>query len=187
MIRNELSDRYFEWMCQLVKDETKTEVSYRKLLYRMYETDFYYIVPMDENRESDGVDLRYRFGFECGVDNRRIASELDIRPCSVLEMMIALAIRCEESIMNDPEQGNRYYIWFWLMITNLGLLPMTDDKYNEKWVDTVIDIFLDREYEPNGSGGLFIVEGRGDLRKVEIWYQMCWYLGTLTHSDTWFK
>lgn len=50
-----------------------------------------------------------------------IASYLDNRPCSVLEMIIALAIRLEEHIMDDPDIGNRTGQWFWDMIVSLGL------------------------------------------------------------------
>ena len=37
--------------------------------------DFVYIIPMDENREVDGLDLRYRFGYECDVDDEEIREE----------------------------------------------------------------------------------------------------------------
>ena len=37
--------------------------------------------------------------------------------------------------------------------------------------------FLNRQYEADGRGGLFIVRNsRFDLRTVEIWYQAMWYL-----------
>ena len=42
-----------------------------------------------------------------------ISAYLDNKTCSVLEMMIALAIRCEEHIMDDPDVGNRTGQWFW--------------------------------------------------------------------------
>ena len=106
-----------------------------------------------------------------------IASYLDDRPCSVLEMLIALAMRCEEHIMDDPDIGNRTGQWFWSMITNLGLGSMTDAKFDRVKINHVILIFLDRKYKPNGEGGLFTVRNcPRDLRTIEIWYQMCWYL-----------
>ena len=92
-------------------------------------------------------------------------------------MMLALAIRCEETIMDDPKVGNRTKQWFWGMVTNLGLGSMTDDRFDRRFVDDVVERFLDRRYEPDGTGGLFTVRNcRYDLRKVEIWYQVCWYL-----------
>ena len=144
-------------------------------------TDFYYTIPMDGNREADGIDLRYRFGYENSYDESMIAAYLDDRPCSVLEMMIALAIRCEENIMDDPDIGDRTGQWFWSMIENLGLSDMDDAEYDELYVHRIVKRFLDRGYKKNGEGGLFTIHhsaGR-DLRNVEIWYQMCWYLDEL--------
>jgi hypothetical protein len=106
--------------------------------------------------------------------------ELD-GPCSVLEMMIALAIRCEENIMDDPLIGDRTRQWFWSMISSLGLSGMTDTRFDNKSVDRVLETFLDRDYKPNGEGGLFTIKRcEKDLRKVEIWYQLLWYLDTIT-------
>lgn len=181
MTRSELNNRYFDWMCQLVLDRRYTKgSSYRKLLRFLNHIDFTYTIAMDGNREGDGIDLRYRFGYENSYETSMIATYLDNRPCSVLEMMIALAIRCEEHIMDDPDIGNRTGQWFWDMIVNLGLNSMTDAKFDEDYAKEVIERFLDRRYEQNGEGGLFTVEHYNrDLRTVEIWYQMCWYLEEL--------
>lgn len=178
MTRSELNSKYFNWMCQLVLDRRYSKsLSYRKLLRFLNCVDFSYTIPMDGNREGDGIDLRYRFGYENSYENSEIATYLDNRPCSVLEMMIALAIRSEEHIMDDPDIGNRTGQWFWNMIVNLGLGSMTDAKFDEDYANEIIKRFLDRRYARNGEGGLFTVEHcNRDLRTVEIWYQMCWYL-----------
>ena len=129
-----------------------------------------------ETGKKMGIDLRYRFGYENSYENTMISSYLDNSPCSVLEMLIALAIRCEEHIMDDRYR-NRTGQWFWGMIENLGLRKMTDARFDEDYADEIIQRFLDRRYKRNGEGGLFTVEHcRRDLRTVEIWYQMCWYL-----------
>jgi hypothetical protein len=92
-------------------------------------------------------------------------------------MMIALAIRCEDQIMDDPDLGNQTDRWFWDMIDSLGLSGMTDRKYTSTVVSEVIDTFLNRKYERDGRGGLFTVEDcERDLRSVEIWYQLHRYL-----------
>lgn len=178
MTKNELKHAYFEWMCQLVCDERYSKRStYHKLMKRLHEIDFEYTVPMDGNRAADGTDLRYRFAYENSYDGPMIAAYLDDRPCSVLEMMIALSIRCEEHIMEDPEVGNRTGQWFWNMIVNLGLGGMTDSRFDQEHTDEVIDRFLQRKYKRNGEGGLFKIEYCSrDLRQIEIWYQMCLYL-----------
>ena len=54
---------------------------------------------------------------------------------------------------------------------------MKDSRFEKRFVDEKIERFLKREYKSNGDGGLFTVKKcKCDLRKVEIWYQMCWYL-----------
>ena len=57
---------------------------------------------------------------------------------------------------------------------------MVDERYDRRYVDTVISRFLNRDYEPNGRGGLFTVRNRKeDLREVEIWYQLQWFLDNI--------
>ena len=99
----------------------------------------------------------------------------------MLEMMLALAIRCEETIMDDPSKGDRTRQWFWGMINNLGLGAMTDNVFDRKEVKYIVDNFLNHKYERNGKGGLFTVRNiKRDLRRVDIWCQLCWYLDTIT-------
>ena len=180
MTRSELKRRYFDWICSIVCDIRHRKTEYRNLLARLNEEPFSYIIEMDGNRAADGINLRYRFGQDCGYDHRMIASYLDDTPCSVFEMMAALAIRCEEHIMEDSDIGNRTSKWFWTMITSLGLIAMDDSNYDEYYVDRVIYRFLNREYRRDGEGGLFIVRNpKRDMRDIEIWYQLCLYLDSI--------
>lgn len=136
---------------------------------------------MDQNRFNDGLDLRYRFCYEQGYEDSELDSELKGKPCSVLEMIIALAVRFEEQVLSDPEFGNRVSVWFWSMIENLGLRGMDDLYFDEKEANRIVDVFLHREYAPNGNGGLFYIpDCSRDLRHVETWYQACWYFNRLS-------
>lgn len=171
-----MNEIYFKWLCDFVCNDVQVvKLSYKKLLRHLYNTDFTYYISNDTNREEDGLNLRYRFENDHGV------SLFDMkRSCSVLEMMIALSIRCEEDIMEDSDIGDRTAQWFWNMIASLGLSSMSDEKYNVKIVDKKLRIFLNRKYEKNGKGGLFTVEDcERDLRSIEIWYQMCLYLNSI--------
>ena len=174
MTRDELIDQYFDWMYQLVVDDRYSNKSYRKLFARLYDTEFTYTIPMDGNRAEDGINLRYRFGREQLYSDVMVASCLDDRPCSILEMMIS--IRCEEHIMDDPDVGDRTGQWFWSMLVSLGLGGMEDRKFDRYLVDATLERFLDRGYERNGEGGLFTVNNGRDMRRTEIWYQMNYYL-----------
>ena len=178
-IRDRIVDEYFEWLCELVDIKRFSKrVSYRKLLSHLHNIEFTWFIPYDDNRADDGIQLRRRYALEC--------HDMDLidyisGPCSVLEMMAALAIRCEENIMDDTAFGNRTGQWFWGMIHNLGLSPMTDSDFDREYIDDVIARFLDREYEPDGRGGLFTIKNcEYDLRTVEIWRQLSWYLGSIT-------
>lgn len=173
-----LIKEYFDWMQEVVSDgKPDRKASYRHLLMTMFETEFIYQIEMDGNRFEDGIDLRYRFGFERGYPDFVIANKLDTRVCSVLEMLVALAMRCEEHIMDNPEIGNRTGEWFWDMVDNLGLSEQTDQNFDVVYTRDVIERFLSRDYEPDGRGGLFTIKHvDADMRDVEIWYQMMWHL-----------
>ena len=56
-----------------------------------------------------------------------------------------------------------------------------DSRFDKKHVEECVDRMLNREYEPNGKGGLFYVRGcTDDLRELEIWSQMCYFLDSIT-------
>lgn len=189
MVRSKKKDRvvdsYFRWMCKMVTNNSVGHPdihSYYKLFSYLHSTPFRYSLALDANRESDGVDLRNRFGWDVGYDRETIEDCLfDDQSCSVLEMMIALSIRCEENIMSDPYYGDRTSKWFWGMIKNLKLASMNNANFDIEYVENIISNLLDRNYSPTGIGGLFTVKNRSeDLRETEIWYQMCWYLNNLS-------
>ena len=144
---------------------------YHELMYYLYSREFYWSkdIPMDRNRALDGIALREKYGYPGDVMDE---------PCSVLEMLIALACRIENQLMHNFDEGDRTAQWFWIMITNLGLNRLDDDNFDLDVADFFVDRFLNREYNSNGEGGgLFVVENpRQDMRDVEIWYQVNWYL-----------
>lgn len=181
MNKNEINIEYFNWMLRIIHDDLYSDkISFRKLLRYLHDIEFTWIIDSDINRANDGIELRRRFSKSVGFEYDYLAQYLE-GPCSVLEMILALAIRCEETIMDDPSKGDRTKQWFWGMINNLGLGAMTDTAFNRKQVKEIIDIFLNRDYERNGFGGLFTVRHcNRDLRKVDIWRQLCWYLDTIS-------
>lgn len=173
-----INNEYFEWLCELIDSRRfSRQVSYRQLLVHLHNVEFTSLNPRDENRADDGIQLRRRFSL---YRDAITLSEHIHGPCSVLEMMVALAIRCEETIMDDTAMGDRTGQWFWGMIHNLGLSPMKDSNFDRNFVDDVIARFLNREYEPDGRGGLFTVRNCAyDMRDVEIWCQLSWYLDSI--------
>lgn len=182
MRRQDVLNQYLFWLTGLVCDEHHQRY-YQRLLETLHETEFIWIMNNDENRAADGIDLRTKFLEEKKYDYRECSDILD-GSCSLLEMMVGLAYRCEHSIMGDEEYGDRTAKWFWIMIHNLDLYEMDDGRYDDKYVQFVIETLLYRTYQRNGKGGLFYIRNcRRDLRKVEIWYQMSWYLNTIDNRE----
>lgn len=179
-MQDTIADQYLDWMIHKVtnRNTIKSKISYRRLFIFLNSVEFVYTIPRDENRYSDGVCLRDRFINEMDFNPKEF-DDLD-SPCSVLEMMVALSIRCEESIMSNDEYGDRTPQWFWGMINTLGLGWMSDDKFDHREAEEIVDRFLNHDYSKNGKGGLFYIRNSNrDARKLEIWAQMCRYLDTI--------
>ena len=177
----QIENTYFEWLLSHIYDGLYPEsISYYKLLSYLHSREFTFLIDRDHNRAVDGVYLRYRFMQEENISQNSITDNFLVSPCSVLEMMTALALRCEETIMDDPHYGNRTKTWFWGMIVSLGLGDQYDDNFDYDKVSKIITKFLNREYAANGKGGLFTTRHRNqDMREVEIWYQLQYYLDEL--------
>lgn len=170
---------YFNWLCDLVHID-QIERSYWILAKDLFRKEFIAIIEHDENRASDGIELREEYMREFDPDGYLDLDE----DCSVLEMMIALAKRMDFET-SDPNDPNDVYdttsYWFWEMIENLGLIEFDDRSYvdldGQTYVEWILDGLIDRQYESNGDGGLFpLRDAHEDQRHVEIWYQMSAYL-----------
>ena len=170
-----VKNEYFEWLYNYVcKGRVHSTISYRKLFMLLHEIEFTFSIRNDVNRARDGIDLRYRFAI---INDDETLMDILAGPCSVLEMIVALTIRCEETIMDDTRYGDRTGQWFWSMMSNLDIDHMTDDVFDREFIEEKIYTFLERRYAPDGKGGLFYIRGCvDDLRDVELWTQLCWYL-----------
>ena len=166
---------YFEWLYSLIKDSNRDGKPYTFLMNQLHDTTFYSLVPNDDNRGKDGEDLRVRFmeRYESHVQ------PLYGRPCTVLEMLIALAYRMNEIIAGEPFEMSVSEC-FWLFIRNLDLEWYEDSSmygtYAEK-IEGIIKKLLERRYTYNGHGGIFpLKKAKRDQRTTEVWYQMSDYL-----------
>ena len=162
---------YLDWLAGIAIPDDRERESYQKLIFALFEKEFYAIIHNDENRVADGENLRLIFENEWGVSCENMG------PCSVLEMLVALAIRCENDIMYDPDEGDRTAIWFWEMMDNLGLSELDDWHFSERKVNAIVKKLNDRTYDKDGFGGPFYIAGFDrDMRKIELWYQMNFWL-----------
>lgn len=163
-MRQDLEERYFQWLCAKVLDHSN--VAYERLLKMLHREEFMWVVPMDENRAEDGKDLRQDFFREAFIERD---PDWCHQPCSMLEMLIALAKRAEFQT-DDPVKW-----WFWKFIDNMGFL---DPWIDEQEFGDHMHIINWRLYGADGTGGgMFpLAEDFGDQRKTELWYQLCHFI-----------
>lgn len=176
----DVNQDYFQWLCELIGANRPDGRSYWLLMKDLFRKEFYSLIPHDENRESDGLELREEYLSEINYP-RYFRFE---KECSVLEMLIALSRRIDYET-GDPydfgESDDGYRKWFWEMVDNLGLMDYDDENYVDyggfTQVDGILDNFLERGYAWDGFGGLFPLTSTDiDQREIEIWYQMSAYL-----------
>lgn len=172
--------RYFSWLISKVDCQEYGVTNYRYLIDALLNIPFRYTIENDDNRLADGLCLRSQYEYETG---NALQTNARYKPCSVLEVVIALAMRCEE-IMTDYRFGDRVPLWFWTMLNSLGLLGQNDNDFDQVFVDIVIDRFLNRAYAKNGKGGLFTVsQPYENMRVVEIWCQCQWFLDEVINNE----
>lgn len=183
---NKMQMEYLDWLKDKITDIDGTfRYSYNDLLnyLYLYKLDYNKLmrVPMDLNRADNGLYLRYEFGREYGYTNEQINNEIRDR-CSMLELMVALSVDIER-LMEDASFGDRTNVWFWQMVTSLGLSQMDDFGFSRARCCKILDKFENRKYNYNGKGGLFYIENpKFVIQETEIWKQANAYLNELDNS-----
>lgn len=174
-LMTKMSNRYFIWLIRKIGAPT----GFNRLFRFLDSVDFTYRIEMDGNRYEDGIELRYQFARENSIDYREISATVDVKPCSVFEMMCALALRIEHDIMAEPDGEDRTWTWFEAMLENSGLINEEDYEFDEERATEIVQVILQREYGFDGSGGglFYLPDPPKDLRNTEIWYQAMWWLG----------
>lgn len=164
----ECSIQYFEWLLDKIEYRYIRTEDYTLLLKYLYEREFTWIIPFDSNRAENGIGLRYEFKSEYGFTGRT-----DDKPCSVLEMLIALARDWEHDITYDFHKGDRSSQWFWTMIDNLELLNYPNLEFDSHEVEEILEVWLSRKFLKSGKKSVFPVKNWDtDQRNLEIWLQL---------------
>lgn len=164
-----MNDRYFDWLVDLVNADDLL-----RLCEIMDGLDFTWTLPLDENLVHHAFYIRGLYEDNTGRDAGRLYDS-----CSLFEAIVALAYKCDLDVMYDADIGARYSVWFHHFIENLfdGRARLAEERMEE---DEIIDIcvrFMNREYERDGSGGMFpIKHDRRDQRRIHLWLQMNMWL-----------
>lgn len=170
---------YHRWLISLVDDEIGTMAyDYSQLMGFLSDISFKWTMDMDKNRAEDGLQLRYEYDYSFGGRGISVSEELEDVPCSVLEMLVALSLRCYDEFLSgfDEETASPHRVFF-DMITNLGLSGERDDRFSFDFCLKKCNKFLKREYQRDGYGNIFRVNPKDlDCRDTEIWWQMMRYV-----------
>lgn len=175
MTAEPLDETYFKWLAvQAVNTRLKNPtLTYWSVLRQLFKTEFVWRIRNDHNRVADGRELRLEF-LEEHIDGP-IEQDWLAEGCSFLEMLLALSRR-----LTFQAEGASSSEWFWHMMRNVNL-QITDADYEanrmEGFVGQVLQSLNDRTYGSTGKGGLFpLNDPQTDQTKVELWYQMNYYL-----------
>ncbi len=161
---------YKDWLLRLVHVDSH---GYFKLFEQLHNRVFTYVIPMDENRASDGISLREDFYSEMRISEGVFDHRDD---CSVLEMLVALSLRIEREYAGDPLDERPGEI-FWELLANLDLDQFEDRFYSGSIVNDILDRWMTRQFAYNGDGSPFpICRPSRDQRYIEMWSQMMEYL-----------
>ena len=160
---------YFLWLIAQIGVPERNQNTYNDLFMRLYETEFVWIIPRDDNRLQDGVELRNEF-----LNGRR--GEIYNMPVSLLEVLIALSRR----VAWTTEESSNY--WAWKLLKNLRLTKSSDPLVGAKAdrVEDILESLIWRTYERDGQGGFFPLKyPQDDQTKREIWDQMNAYVNEM--------
>lgn len=153
---------YIDWLIRYAFPH-----GYTRLINKLANTNYIWLFELDENRAAAGIGLRARYSLETGVYQSDVAEG----PCSCLEMMIGYA----KNLVDQSGFGNEQtFINDFLF--NTGLARYDDDHWDEAEVEQVIDIWLTRQYSPNGQGNLLVTSMPIDMRRMDTWSQLANYI-----------
>lgn len=157
---------YFQWLC----DEVGIygyfqEESIGSVLFRIQYT---YRFVLDENRAIAGTNLRQEFTDIYGAPE----DEVKTGPCSVFEMLVALARDFASNADISVKQA------YSDMMFNVGLIPVSImDTKDEDDIFRTVDQWLEGRVNERGDGTPFPLNFYdGDARHLDLWSQMNIYI-----------
>ena len=189
-----LNSLYFVWLTDQIWFQYRRHctTTYDDLMQILWVKEFVWMVPNDDNRVADGLELRYLFlneeslqqqfsnmhrGWHDGAIQEEIV-DFRSQPCSTLEVIVALARR-----LQFAAQGHTGW-WAWRLIENLELHKMRDpiSRKKRERAEEILEALIFRTYTWDGVGGFFpLAFPKDNMTRIEIWYQMSAYLEEFGH------
>lgn len=190
-------DSYYSWLCKCSGIDGP-------LAQLFFETDFRWsdITPDDANRAKKAKEeLRERYAQhlllgEDGLFTEEIRHKIDrvvksiLGPTCVFEVLVSVSMELDELLnLEDKPEPDKYFA---RLMGNVGFDFYDDEDYDHnpekvmKYWKKLMDKWLDRDYLPDGEGGLFPLDlsvesedpdyfkggGTHDQRYKSLWEQM---------------
>lgn len=173
---------YFRWAYSNVDGPA----SYIELCKYLDKSIFAWTIPNDGNRVADAMREREIFTDTVAHGLSAMdANHLMTLPVSIFEVLVAIAKQIDfqmDDMISPPRAGE----WFVILLKNLELNDMTDDRfsYSRKLleeIDEKLSIFVERRYDDYGRGSLFPLypDAIRNYKDMELWYQMMAWLARL--------
>ena len=165
-------ESYFDWLVGQVKGCEK-----REFLRFLFDLDFVYTLELDKNRAKDGLILRKIWKNSLEEEGIRTNFEaiFEEKPeCSVLEMVLGVAIRMED-LLYIPGQ-DQIWKWFWELIENSEWEETLEKSGHEACKKQILAWTCGQK-----SGGWPNIFKNGHFFGHEIWYQMHDYVAKYHH------
>lgn len=158
---------WYDYLKYLMRDVGFNKKEHYNLLKQLHDMEFTWAdeVKMDRNRASDGEYLRIAFFRDLGIRDGDFEY-----PCSVLEMLVALAKRIGEELISPIGSDGKEHIdyIFEMFLVNLGVSEVTSSAD----VIEIISFWMDRMYGDDGIGSIFYLPyDINGFKNEEIWRQ----------------
>ncbi len=176
-----LTEAYFDWLRSEAFSSRVNRTEYEGVMRTLHDIPFYWTIWSDENRAGDAMSFRNSdfLGFQPDLEklDQVWLGHWAMQAPSVLEVLLSIARR-----WNAYFEGAIPY-YFGHLFRNMGF-----DRYPGRMLDRTrhdmvretVDIWLSRQFQPNGEGSPFPINPGNfandrnsfDMRKIEIWGQM---------------
>lgn len=163
---HELYD-YHRWLISLVDNSSgELYMNYSHLLGAMDDLEYTPKHRLDANRTIDGIEMRDKYDgyFNSNGKGTDVSELLASKPCSILECLVALCTRYSENVAVDAGEKSIAPLLFYEILTNLGLLDASDDRYLSKNDENLLHILS----VGFGGGSYFDVKNG---KNMDIWSQ----------------
>jgi hypothetical protein len=165
-------EEYFQFLLNKVRNVDNRIGRYGLLCRVLFQKEFYFVRPRDEDRI--GWARLFRDNFLMEFDET--PDKVPHGPVSCLEVLISLANELD-GIVYDFRYGHRQWLWFFIFLENLGLDIYDDFQMlgycPERLVIEKLDIWMSRTYDADGNHGNIVRTSEPfDLTQMDIWDQL---------------